>query len=74
MVKKFKLNNRLELCFSYVKSIEWINGLLIGIDNINQLNENLKLFNVRKLTNKELNLIRSIFKNTSNKLLNPVLW
>ena len=74
LVKQFKLNSRLELCFSYVKSIEWIDGLLIGVDNINQLNENLKLFNVRILTNKELNLIRSIFKNTSNKLLNPALW
>lgn len=74
LVKQFKLNSRLELCFSYVKSIEWIDGLLIGVDNINQLNENLKLFNVRKLTNKELNLIRSVFKNTSNKLLNPALW
>jgi len=58
LVKLFKLNSRLELCFSYVKSIEWIDGLLIGVDNINQLNENLKLFNVRKLTNKELNLKR----------------
>lgn len=74
LVELFKLNSRLELCFSYVKSIEWIDGLLIGVDNINQLNENLKLFNVRTLTNNELNLIRSIFKNTSNKLLNPALW
>jgi aryl-alcohol dehydrogenase-like predicted oxidoreductase len=74
LVKLFKLNSRLELCFSYVKSIEWIDGLLIGVDNINQLNENLKLFNVRKLTNTELNLIKTIFKGTSNKLLNPALW
>lgn len=74
LVEQFNLNSRLELCFSYVKSIEWIDGLLIGVDNINQLNENLKLFNVRKLTNNELILIRSIFKNTSNKLLNPALW
>ena len=74
LVKLFKLNSRLELCFSYVKSIEWIDGLLIGVVNINQLNENLKLFNARKLTNKELNIIRSVFKNTSKKLLNPALW
>lgn len=74
LVKEFKLNNRLELCFSYIKSIEWIDGLLIGVDNLDQLNENLKLFNVRKLTSKELQLIKNTFKNTSRKLLNPALW
>ena len=74
LVKLFKLNSRIELCFSYINSIEWIDGLLIGVVNINQLNENLKSFNVRKLTNKELNIIRSVFKNTSKKLLNPALW
>ena len=73
LVKVFKLNSRLELCFSYVKSIQWIDGLLIGVDNLDQLNENLKLFNVRKLTSRELQLIKSTFKNTSRKLLNPAL-
>lgn len=74
LVKEFKLNNRIELCYSYVKSIEWCNGLLIGVDNIDQLHENLKLFNVRKLNIDELNLIRNEFKNIPNKLLNPALW
>ena len=50
----FAFNNKIELCLSYVKSISWINGIIIGIDNITQLEENIKLFNIRKLTNKEL--------------------
>ena len=70
----FKFNNKIELCLSYVKSISWINGIIIGIDNITQLEENIKLFNIRKLTNKEFNLVRSIFKNIPKKLLNPSLW
>jgi len=74
LVKEFKLNNRIELCYSYVKSIEWCNGLLIGVDNIDQLHENLKLFNIRKLNIDELNLVRIEFKNIPNKLLNPALW
>ena len=74
LIIEFKFKNRLELCFSYIKSIEWIDGLLIGVDNIEQLKENLKLFNVRKLTSEELNIVRAIFKNTSKKLLNPSLW
>jgi aryl-alcohol dehydrogenase-like predicted oxidoreductase len=74
LVKLFKLNNRLELCFSYVKSIDWINGLLIGVDNLEQLKENLKLSKVRKLNLDELQIIKNTFKNCPNKLLNPVNW
>ena len=74
LVKLFKLNNRLELCFSYVKSISWINGLLIGVDNLKQLKENLKLSKVRKLNLDELQIIKNTFKNCPNKLLNPVNW
>jgi aryl-alcohol dehydrogenase-like predicted oxidoreductase len=74
LVKLFKLNNRLELCFSYVKSIHWINGLLVGVDSIEQFEENVKLSTVRKLTLDELQLIKNTFKNCPNKLLNPVNW
>ena len=74
LVKLFKLNNRLELCFSYIKSISWINGLLIGVDNLKQLKDNLKLSNVRKLDLDELQLIKNTFNNCPNKLLNPSTW
>ena len=74
LVKLFKLNNRLELCFSYIKSISWINGLLIGVDNLKQLKDNLKLSNVRKLDPDELQLIKNTFNNCPNKLLNPSTW
>ena len=74
LVKLFKLNNRLELCFSYVKSISWINGLLIGVDNLKQLKENLKLSKVRKLNLDELQIIKYTFNNCPNKLLNPSKW
>ena len=74
LVKLFKLNNRLELCFSYIKSISWINGLLIGVDNLKQLKDNLKLSNVRKLELDELQLIKNTFNNCPNKLLNPSKW
>jgi len=74
LVHEFQFNNRLELCFSYIKSIKWINGLLIGVDNIDQLKENIRLFNIRKLNKNELNMVRNILKNIPNKLLNPIMW
>ena len=74
LVKKFGLKNKIELCLSYVKSINWINGLLMGVDTVSQLNENIKLFKVRKLTNHEFKIVRTIFKNVPTILLNPSLW
>ena len=74
LVKKFGLKNKIELCLSYVKSINWINGLLMGVDTVSQLNDNIKLFKVRKLTNHEFKIVRTIFKNVPTILLNPSLW
>jgi len=74
IVKKFDFKNKIELCLSYVKSIEWIDGLLMGVDTVDQLNENIKLFKVRKLTNNEFKTVRTIFKNVPTILLNPSLW
>ena len=74
LVKEFKFNNKLELCLSYIKSIEWIDGLIMGVDNSEQLINNIELFKVRKLNNNEFNLVKETFKNVPKKLLNPLLW
>jgi aryl-alcohol dehydrogenase-like predicted oxidoreductase len=74
LVEKFGFNNRLELCFSYIKSIEWIDGLLVGVDNILQFEQNIKLFGVRRLNTGEINTVRNVFKDISEILLNPSLW
>jgi len=74
LVKKFGFKNKIELCLSYVRSIDWIDGLLMGVDTVDQLNQNIKLFKVRKLTNNEFKTVRTIFKNVPTILLNPSLW
>ena len=74
LVEKFGFNNRLELCFSYIKSIDWIDGLLVGVDNIFQFEQNIKLFGVRRLNIGEINTVRNVFKDVSEILLNPSLW
>lgn len=75
LCKKFNINNRVELCISYIKSIKWIDGLIIGVDDIEQLKDNIKLFNYcRILNNQELEIIKKEFKNVPNKILDPRLW
>ena len=46
----------------------------MGVDNVSQLKENIKLFNIRKLKNKEFVLVRNTFKNVPENLLNPSMW
>lgn len=70
----FNFNNKIELCLSYVKSIDWIDGLLMGVDNVSQLKQNIKLFNIRKLKKNEFDLVRNTFKNVPENLLNPSMW
>ena len=74
LVKEFNFNNKIELCFSYVKSIEWINGLLVGSEDIKQLEENIRLFKIRKLSSEEFKLVRKVFNSVPRQLLNPSLW
>jgi aryl-alcohol dehydrogenase-like predicted oxidoreductase len=74
LVKKFDFSNKIELCLSYIKSIEWIDGLLMGVDSIEQLEENIELFRIRQLSQDEFNSVRQIFKNTPRNLLNPSMW
>jgi len=74
LISIFNFNNKIELCLSYIKSIEWINGLLMGVDNVLQLEENIKLFSIRKLKKDEVDLVRNIFKNVPQNLLNPSMW
>ena len=74
LTRTFNFNNKIELCLSYVKSIDWIDGLLMGVDNVSQLKENIKLFNIRKLKKNEFDLIRTTFKNVPENLLNPSMW
>ena len=74
LVNIFNFNNKIELCLSFIKSIDWIDGLLMGVDNVSQLEENIKLFNIRKLEKKEFDLVKLIFKNVPKNLLNPSMW
>ena len=46
----------------------------MGVDNSEQLINNIELFKVRKLNNNEFNLVKETFKNVPKKLLNPLLW
>ena len=73
-----KLNkmNKVDLCLSYVKSFDWIDFILIGVDSVNHLKEVLKMNKNKKLKSKERKFVVNFFKNAINskRILLPYLW
>lgn len=74
LTKQFNFDTKIELVISYVKSMNWIDGIIFGVDNINQLHFNLNLFSVRELTKDELIIINNTFTDVPDILINPSLW
>jgi aryl-alcohol dehydrogenase-like predicted oxidoreductase len=74
LVESFGLGSRIELCFSYVNSIPWIDGIIIGVDSILHIKENLKHIKTRCLTVDEINQIAETFGDVPKILINPSMW
>lgn len=73
--RDLNFENKIELCISYSKSINWVNGIIFGVDNIKQLKENIDLFGKSRVLNKEeLNLIKKTFNDVNEIILNPSKW
>lgn len=62
-----------ELCLNFVTALDWIDGVVIGVDNIQQLNDNLRIMSdIRKTMD-----VHDIFKSPpliSEVSLNPANW
>ena len=73
---KVKKKKKIDLCISFVKSFNWVNYLVIGIDNLKQLKEIVKSVSQEKLNFKESSLVIDLMKKVANekKILLPYLW
>ncbi len=58
-----------DLCYAYVRSQDWIDSVVVGVETKAQLLQNLTLFNEPLLTN-----FVSPVAMTDEKFLNPALW
>ena len=72
--EQFKRKSIIDLCIAYVKSQNWIDGIVVGIDNIKQLRNNIALFNNKNLTLDNINEIDLSRPKVNNVLLNPNKW
>jgi aryl-alcohol dehydrogenase-like predicted oxidoreductase len=67
--------NKIELAISYVKAMKWINGIVFGVDNINQLKTNIDLLNnVKSMNSDNVKIVQRLFCDMPSELLDPRKW
>ena len=65
--------SRIKLAMLYVKQFEAISHLVFGVDNIEQLKENIQIFQ-KDFSNDILNEIGKEFENIKTDIMMPSLW
>ena len=67
--------SRLELCFAYINSFQWITKFLIGIDDYDHLMTNYEIINKNlKLTDEQLNIVHETMNDINPLITNPSKW
>ena len=63
-----------DLCIAWVRSHNWINGLVIGMERLEQLHQNAVYFSREALTIEHAASLREALPRVPITLLNPALW
>lgn len=73
-VKILGRKNRRDLCFAYVRSFPWVHHLVVGVDNLSQLEDNLHWFNQPPLDPEQRTLLHQSLPQGDNRLIDPSAW
>jgi len=73
-VREFDRLNIVDLSLSYVNALPWIDGVVLGMETLEQLKENISYFNQPLLLGSQINIIRNIRPKLTDDTLNPALW
>lgn len=73
-VKDFDRETVADFCLAYVRSQDWIDGVVVGMETQEQLEQNIALFSKEILTQTELEKVKTSKPQVSEKTLNPALW
>ena len=63
-----------DLCLAYARGQDWIDGVVVGLETEDQLDDNLRLFVKRPLTAEECAFVESRIPHLPIALLNPASW
>lgn len=74
LTKKHNYSNVVDLCLAYVRSQPWVDGVVVGMETLSQLNQNIQYFDSTTLDESILKDIDSHRPSLSENFLNPSLW
>ncbi|WP_204127013.1 aldo/keto reductase [Pseudomonas ogarae] len=63
-----------DLCFAYLRALTWVDGIAVGMENIEQLSENLELFCKPSLEPEQISALRASRPRLTEQTLNPACW
>jgi len=63
-----------DLCLAYVRGLDFIDGVVVGLETEDQLDTNLRLCRNRPLTADQCRLVEDTMPLLPETLLNPALW
>jgi spore coat polysaccharide biosynthesis protein SpsF len=74
LVDRLDRKSLADLCIAYVRSLSWVDGVVIGVDTQDQLHEIADLFAQPPLTWAQVDQVQRRLPVVSENLLNPALW
>ncbi|UTW07483.1 aldo/keto reductase [Pseudomonas benzenivorans] len=77
MKEQVELCSRLniaDLCLSYINSLDWVDGIAVGMESMQQLKENIEIFCRPVIREDEINKILASRPRLEESTLNPALW
>ena len=74
LAKEFGRESSADLCLAYARGQSFIDGVVIGLETMEQLDANLRLAVMRPLTNEECACVETRLPRLSETLLNPAQW
>lgn len=73
MIEKYQVD-RTETLIGFVKAQEYIDYLVFGVDNLEQLEEDIDVFNNKEIDDKVLNVIKDRYVKIEESIIIPSLW
>lgn len=74
LMSEFGINDKISLCLKFAQSQKWINGVVVGMESIEQLNKNIEVFCDDILSSEMIEHIVRTRPIVQEKTLNPALW
>jgi spore coat polysaccharide biosynthesis protein SpsF len=73
-VRNYDREDVVDLCLSFVNALEWVDGIVLGIENMTQLKANIHYFNQPPLNLSEVKAIEKSRPRLAESTLNPSFW